>query len=568
MQKRIDLTPTFTAVRSAAALTEGTFLGIGEALASSTSLLSDLADGLESALTELRDEKLGKAAKSLGAAAGQIASFGAAQAAASERFNTMQQVAEAINERVTKMKGSVKSVDTLAINSRVAAANIRGSNIDFSTFSNEIARTLSLTLSSLDAFGSELQAVRAQVASACARQLDFEKEHLEPTRSIPKQLSATLAGMPSQQRRNAKGMATLGKRSIRIQQQVSKAIIALQAGDITRQRLEHIGFALGLMAEAHDLTPREERTFLITTCALQSAQLSATAEEYELNVRKITSSLREIAGEARMLRTLADSSYGSHDHNRVGFIRDLEAQVGAALGLFEGYGAATATAERTMTAASAAAEGLCHHLRAVQSIEDDIRIMGLNTTLQCARIGQEGRALGLIAHELRSYGNQFAREASALIVEVENLARISSSFESSEPDMAALIASVMEAMQDSLGTLRQVSQTLDNAVSILERDTDRVAALLEASAAKLLENESIGEALRDAAAHLLAVSPLDDRPPGFTLAPLAEELLDRMARSYTMANERIVHHRVVGGADSEPSTPVATAASELEDMLF
>jgi hypothetical protein len=568
-----NLIKTLEAVKSASALTESTFLQIGKALEASIDILSTLACRFETALTELKNEKLGIALKSLGAAATRVAELGTGHSASSARFGEMQRVAEVIAERISKMNRSVRGVDSLAINSKIAAASIRGSKIDFTAFAVEIERTLRMTQSSLSRFGSELHAVQTHVRTAYAGQVEFEKAQYESARSIPKRLNETVNSMPLQHKRSAQVIAAVGQRSERIRQQVCSAITALQAGDITRQRLEHAEYILNLLLRPNDLgehpplTESERLAFGDTTCRLLSAQLAGTAEEFDRNVRQITASLNNMADETRVLRTLAGSAYGSAEREQGSFIGDLEAQVSAALSLFANYGTARTEATRVMTSVSSATDGLCDHLRTVQSLEDDIRIMGLNTTLQCSRAGPEGRPLGLIAQELRAYGNEFAKEAAALIGEVETLTRISGSIEATEPDAAALVATVMLAMENSLGTLRQVGQTLDDTLSILQTDSERVTMLLEQTAATFVANDGIGAALRQAADNLhatgspVALSALD-------LAPGALKMLDMIAHTYTMANERVIHDRVLGRSASVGSSEKAAATPELEDMLF
>ncbi|MGD0106261.1 MAG: hypothetical protein ABSC06_19800 [Rhodopila sp.] len=568
----IDLTKTVSAVRSASALTEKTFLEIAEALEASIGILSNLAASFETALTELRNEKLRLALNALGGAAARVAELGSSHAAASVRFGDMQCVAEAIAGRILKMNRSVGSIDSLAINSKIAAAAIRGSKIDFSAFADEIERTLKMTRSSLASFAAELQTVRTYVEAAYTGQVTFEQGQNEATRSIPQRLNATVSSMPSKHKRSAQALSAVGQRSERIRQQVRNAILALQAGDMTRQRLEHAEYALNLIMEPPEtgehaaLTEDEQWVFTITACRVQSAQLAATAAEFQRNIGQITASLKSMAGEARVLRGLAGSTYGSAEHAGGSFIGDLEAHVGAALSLFEDYGTARGEAARAMTSVADATDGLCSHLRTVQSLEDDIRIMGLNTTLQCALVGPEGRALGLIAQELRAYGHEFAKEASALIGEVDKLTQITCLFTSTEPDAATLVATVRETMNDSLSSLRQVGQILDDTLSALERDSDRVVLLLEGTAENLVSHDGIGEALRQAEGDLKAIAP-PDALPAYDLAPRARQMLDMMEVVYTMATERIIHNRVLGRSSGGTSA-AAGAKPELEDMLF
>ncbi len=129
-----------------------------------------------------------------------------------------------------------------------------------------------------------------------------------------------------------------------------------------------------------------------------------------------------------------------------------------------------------------------------------------------------------------------------------------------------VIAEVMQAMQTSLATLRLVGQTLGDALTGLERDSDRVEQLLVETVANLANHDEIGRALREAAT---ALAEKPDRPTGAShLSPRVEQMLDQMARSYTMAQERQVHDRVLGRSSPAPARPAAAAPAELEDGLF
>ena len=194
--------------------------------------------------------------------------------------------------------------------------------------------------------------------------------------------------------------------------------------------------------------------------------------------------------------------------------------------------------------------------------------MSLNTTLKCSRAGHEGLALSLIARELRSYANDFAKEAGALMGEVATITEITGSLSrGSDAGVAPVVAEVMRVMQDSLATLRQERQTLGDALDILERDGDRVVALLVETVADLASHDEIGQALRQAATALAAMS-VHQTFPLADLSPRVEQMLELVAGNYTMAIERRVHDRALGRPDQAPAGPATVANAELEDILF
>jgi len=203
----------------------------------------------------------------------------------------------------------------------------------------------------------------------------------------------------------------------------------------------------------------------------------------------------------------------------------------------------------------------------VQSLEDDIRVMGLNTTFKCARVGRDGLALSLIAQELRAYATEFSKQAGGLMEEVETIAGISGALiGDTGTDQPPLTGESTEPVRRSHASLRRMREILDVAVADLDRDSERVVRLLVETVADLEEHDKIGAALREGAETLRGQSPLEqasltDLPPGVA------KMLETMAAGYTMANERAVHDRCLGRTPVETPEP-ATEAAGLDDFLF
>ncbi len=321
-------------------------------------------------------------------------------------------------------------------------------------------------------------------------------------------------------------------------------------------------------ADEAALDADERHTFSTATCALQSAQLLDAAQAFDRDVRQIISSLNNLAAEARALRNLGSAAYGSSNTGDGTFIADLERHVAEALDLLAGFGTAQAEASEVVASVSNATEGLRGHLAAVESLEADLRIMSLNTSLKCSRVGHEGLALSLIARELRSYANEFAKQSGTLMGEVGDMTEIAGSLVRRRDVADELrVAEIMRTMGDCLATLQQAGQTLGDALANLERDSDQVVALLVETVADLANHNEIGRALREAATSLAAMSAHQTLPLA-DLTPRVEHMLDLVASKYTMANERRMHDLALGRASPTPDTREAVAHEELEDVLF
>jgi ABC-type transporter Mla subunit MlaD len=595
MQDHSDLNKLAEAVAAAAALTEAVFLGAGTALEAPIESLARMTAKSELVLADLAGETLGRSLEALSRAASLVDRMGKPSPDEAARFHHLDALATGLAVRIGKMTSSLDQVDPLAINARIVSAGIRAQAADFSTFADDIARTLTMTRDSLREFATELRAVRGHIAAARAGQSAFHTRREADAASIPARLGETIDAIARQHARAAAASAAVRQSSHAIRDRIRDAIMALQIGDITRQRLEHARDGLILLTRtltgpdsvspgpSDDAAPRRALTGLI--CRLLGSQIVDAAAEFERDVALMVASLSGLCSEARGLRGLATAASGAagrgagerdtgeRDAGRPGggtVIADLEARTGEALALFQGFGAARAEAMDIMAAVGGAAASLCGHLRDVQSREADIRIMGLNTTFRCARIGPEGRPLSLIAQQLRTYADGFAKEAGALIHEVEMISQLTRALsDDGGADAAPAIAEVVQAMTGAIATLRQMGLTLGAALGDLDGESERVVAFVDETASRLAGHRSIALAMHQAvdALTLLAqeagYGPEDQAGVGAVgVTTQAERLLGQIAAAYTMVNERVVHDRFLGRAAAPLPSP------DLEELLF
>jgi prefoldin subunit 5 len=561
------------AVAAAAGLTEAVFLGAGRALESPIESLNRMTATSERVLADLAGGPLGHSLAALSRAAAVIGRMGQSPPDEAARFLRLDALATELGARIGKLTRSLNALDPLAINARVVAAGIRASGVDFSTFADDIARTLRMTRASLQALQGELRSLGAQIASARAGQSALHERREAAAASVPARLKQTIEALARQNDRAAAASGGVRRSIDAIHGRLHDAVMALQIGDITRQRLEHVHHGLilltqALAAPAMSQAPPDGAALTVLLCRLLAAQIADTAARFERDVALVATSVDGLRREAHGLHDLAVATSGGAERSGGTVIADLEAHTGAALSLFQDFGAARAAAMDIAAAVGAAADGLCGHLRDVQSLEADIRIMGLNTTFRCARIGVEGRPLSLIAQQLRTYADGFAKEAGALIREVELMAQLTRALNAGgEADAAGAIADVVEAMRGAMATLRTVGLSVDAAVRDLGGESDRVVAAIEETTRRLAENAAIATAMRQVQDALAALAPGGALLPA-AMPPGAEDVLDRLAAAYTMDDERLVHDRVLGPAAPRPAPRAAPAAADIDDMLF
>jgi hypothetical protein len=578
MRARKDLDRIAGAIRAASASTEARFVDIGGRLETSVDTVTALTRTFDTLSNELKGDNLQQATRDLSRIAARISALAQAQGSEIGAFGNLADLTAAIEGRVQRMSKSVKGVGILATNAKIAAAHLGDASADFMSFATEINRTLVLAQASLDQFAAELAGVGRHLRTAAASQSALEEHQAIAVRAIPLRLGKSVEAIAVRGKHAAATTFAVGQGSQRIGKRIGDAVMALQIGDITRQRIEHVDYALGLLADilapTDGLTEAEQDELTGFCCRLQAAQLIDTAEECDHEVRQILKSLQDLAVDAGEILRLGNDAFGATGARRGSFLGELEEEVGAVGALLTSFRSARHEADQVAASVSEATTRLVGHISKVRSLEADIRIMGLNTSLKCSRLGVAGRPLSIIAQELRVYANEIAAEAGEVMANLDRIVVIADTLSGrAEDGRAADIAAVADVMAISLSRLGTAGESLADALGSLERDGQVVAKLLQETVARTSVHEEIGRMLRQAAAELTGLAPGLDHE--LANPPLrADRLIEEIAHSYTMERERSILDRHAPGRAHKSGMAVAplqgsaTATAELEDMLF
>jgi hypothetical protein len=190
--------------------------------------------------------------------------------------------------------------------------------------------------------------------------------------------------------------------------------------------------------------------------------------------------------------------------------------------------------------------------------------MGLNTTLRSSRLGNEGRALTVIAQELRTCSNLTATEAEAVLEDLDAMVEAAGASAGADPERRlAEITELTNILVTSVDRLSKTANALSDALGTLDRESDAVAASLQQTSTEIRGKAEIGAILRHASTALRNVqsdTPLDEEmgDPGGILAAIFGK--------YTMVREREVHARILKG--DLPAVAEAPAAGGAVDDIF
>jgi hypothetical protein len=535
----------------AAELVEQGFLAAGESLERADGILKRLTDRFAAHVAELTEGTLEKAGSGLGAAGAQVTQLAAAHASDCATLESLAAIVARLRRRVAGLQPVTREVEVLAVTARVVAGGMGTAGAEFLFFSASIQKAAAHAEVDLKRLHEGIGRLERDLGAARTQAERFAGRHGQAMQDIPRRLASNLQDM-ADRRTIAGNAATRARaRSEAMSQQVAEQISALQLGDIAHQRLQHVRDALA----GND--PPGDRPVLIR--AMVTAQLEDTAAELERGGQEIVAGLAGLARMATEIGRLGTEVHAA-SQGQGGFVGAIETELRQTARLFAELHQADADTDRCMGLVLAAAGDLASNLAALQSVDEDIRIMGLNATLKCGRLGTSGRPLSAVAQELRACSARFAAEAAAALDDLHRLRGIAS--ELRDPAREAKHAALAEATESMLTALRRLDTLeaeLGAALAGLHEDAKEVTGLLDAAVSQFSPLQGVAETIREVAVEL---APAASETVPAEPAPSDRSLLDAIAASYTMAREREVHARFA------PLPEACESAGDMADVLF
>jgi hypothetical protein len=533
---------------------EKRFLAAGEVLALAVggvgqliSSLDSLADALDPATVEATRVELNSAAQSL---------FDLRERLEARRLKIrgLGRLVNGLRAGIEDMRRDLSYLRVFSINIKVTAAGIPGAGEDFALFAQEISDRIESGRMELERFAVDVGLLHDQLSAALVQEqaLAAECERMIP--SVPDGLAASAHDISAHHEKVGRVAGEVRELAQDIQRKVGAALGALQVGDSTRQRIEHVQDGLKLIVTScPEIKDRAQMACVVAP--LLAAQLGAAAADFHRDAAQIHQNMAAIASHATDLLRLKDLAFGRGAANE-GFLDRMTGHLDQALNLVGRMEGADCAAATTGRAAVEAVEALTRRIAALQSIKTDVQQMALNTTLKCARIGDPGKPLSVIAIELRVHAGLLEGSSQRTLVTLEQLSADASSMIEDETGSSA-----GTALTKATQRMRTVNATVETDLSALAQQGEAVVRALGDAAKRLDFDVEIGAAI-DAATALL------DQPSGDASAVDSETLtriLQSIAKSYTMKQEREIHAALTAGFNLDTPAQAPPAEAEISE---
>jgi hypothetical protein len=572
-QRPFDATALSARLEAARGVIETKFLNAGEMLSQAVDGIGALLATMDTLTQALSPETSAATTRQLADTAGHLSALPARQA---ERHGIIGHLATRrvdLSRSVEDMRRSLAYMRAFTVSIRIAAGGITRADQEFDVFAQEMSARVEAGRAEVDGLEASLFALQRELSEAAAQAEPLERRCAEMIPAVPDQLLAS-AAIIGQHNRQITAATVDGMALARdTHKKIARMLGALQIGDITRQRIEHLQGALGLMGAIDPTVPAEAQARIRSLIRhLLTAALESTVDDFNREVAQLSPGLTGLARDASALLGLRDVVYGRDDGQTGGFLHDLEQRIGDAVRLVTEIETADALTRETSRHVAETARVLSGRLGAVQLIKTDVLFMALNTSLKSSRLGEAGRPLATIAVELRTQAGQLEQIANVCAGTLQGLTRAASSLAGEGAEDAETGGEgAGPALLAATARIHDAGAATERDIAALAVQGEAVLALLTQSAQRLDLQSGIGAALTQVLRELPAEAAEAGPCAEDIRAPLAA-ILGTLRAMYTMAQERALHDALTAdwGLDAAPPPRTAEAASgdALEDALF
>ncbi|MCP3373914.1 chemotaxis protein [Bradyrhizobium cajani] len=565
-----SITETIAAVEDVSSRIEDVFSRVGRELGRGHIIFKELSQGLATLSEELSGAEIEGAATALQEIAARLGELAQALPAESALLEIIGKSTAEASSLLKPLFKHIQMITIIARSARIEAASLDGDREGFLAFTQEAYDLGKAVQRSIESCARDQQRLSEAVATASGRQKEFESRYRAQLVTESAELGAAYSGLRDQRSKSSDLADFASSSTGKIAEAVGGAIISLQAGDSTRQRLEHVCHGLGLASGSTpslvpDPVASDDGARAI--CRLQAAQLRDAQREFGGDIGQIVRALTAILHDAGSVVGHGRALFGGEDGGSSSFLAHIKqtlAQASTLITTCEGAGRsvdeALALVEDTLTKFRQAIAGLAE-------ATVDITLIGMNAGLKASHLGSRGSAFVVIANELKTTADQVSVGAGRLKPVLDGIER--SAGELKELRVQGDPAHLARLEPQILQALREVEAGNERLGKLMSRLVDEGAEFegLMNSAQGLMGELGAGSAALPAvAARLETASAGAQRPQ-----PRAQDeaMLDELFARYTMERERDVHREFLQtlGLASIAATRRVEAVETAEDGI-
>jgi len=530
------------------------FVQAGQSLMTALERIGHVVELLDGVTGALGGEAALTAVRDMGDMARQMSALPETQVAREQALAGIAQTARQLGSDVADMSATLRVLGFYGVNIKIAASGesdfvgfVDGMNVRLALGEQNLGAILA-ELRSFTGSVTEVREAGQKVASECARVIPQVPDRLIADAQALNEYLGYITGI-------ARQVSTIGRD---VRARVSVVLASVQVGDMVRQRIEHVVAALRMMDDLPgDPDVREAAHAYVRR--LSAAHLRETAADFQRETGRLLESLKGLGREASRLLALIDEQGGDSGHS---FLVRLETGIAEGERITAQLSHADARSREMVGVVSGTVDALAVRFAHLERVRQDVQDIATNTRLLCRRYGLIGRAVAVVAAEIDACADRLAKASLRVKGPIGALRDFRQTMAGG--DTAGIDRDMGEVLARALATVRAGCAQSERSVTEGRHGAEALVTMLRSAGRGLTEEFTLGDTLERLADDLEIRSP--DLPLSEAAIALLHDLLPRIARSYTMASERVLHDGfLLPGMDPISATSSAGASTDSAD---
>ncbi|MDM9620223.1 chemotaxis protein [Rhizobium sp. S96] len=551
-------------LESARSQVEARFLEGGTVLLSVMDVLNRLLNSLDSISKALDTNESSDTGADLRSTVKSLTDLPGVERARQGALSSLAETGYALRKHVADMQETMRYLRTFAVTVKITGAGLP----EFAGFAQEILERISSGTEEVNGFARHLESLEKDVKTALAFGTNIALKYSETVPEVAKALHDDARKIADHRQHLAAVARDVSAVARGIQSKVASTLSALQIGDITRQRIEHVQSTFELLEtflagdESASLDGDARKRLQNVIHHLTAAQMNDMCKDFHRDSQNVVKTIASFSHDTQEIMRLRDQMSGGGGGN---FMRALETSVSAAHEIVKQVDAATQQADRVGQSTLGTAARLLQSIGNIRAVKTDIHYMALNTNLRCSRLGEEGKSINVVTAELRIFAGKLDDSADAIVTGLPALEAAAGNVVPTNGNGSGGLA---EDLTSAVSNIRSAADTMEDELKILSEHGREVASKISLLTSKLDFQSDLGDVLAqcaDVLEEIAGAEIADISDIAEAVAPLDK----RIFKLYTMAQERTVHRDIVP-ATEEAATQVeetASAAAEDDDLF-
>ena len=553
-------------LESARSRVEERFLEGGRVLLSVMDVLNHLLNSLESVTAALDNGESSDTGADLRVTVENLTALPVTEENRQQALVSLAQTGRELRKHVSDMQETMRYLRTFAVTVKITGAGLA----EFSGFAQEILERIYSGTDEVNRFATQLDSLDKEVKLAASFGASVSKGYADTVPAVAAALRDDAAKIAEHRKHLGVVAREVGAIARGVQSKVASTLSALQIGDITRQRIEHVQATLSLLEEffageeGAKLDAGARKRLQNVIHHLTAAQMSDMCANFQRDSENVVKTIASFDHDMREILKLRDQMSGESGEAGGNFMRALESSVSAAHEIVKQVDTTSRQADQVSQSTIGTAAKLSEAITNIRAVKTDIHYMALNTNLRCSRLGEEGRSINVVTAELRIFAGKLDESADAIVT---GLPALEAAAGRVAPAADVGTGGLGESLTSAVGNIRSAANMMENELKVLAENGREVATKISLLIGKLDFQRDLGEVfascadlLESAAGTEVAdISDLTD-----AIAPLDRKIF----KHYTMVQERSIHRDIIPASEDSAPAPAETVKAESDEDLF